>query len=618
MALKRLLKRAVTKAATKAAKNKAAKTAIQKAATAKKKQLLKKVAENNAKKSGLPKPSTRKPPTQSAAAKERQRVSAGQRKPTSKAKSSIKVAPTKRTSTVKSKVKLSETLRRRQARRSSSGKSPATGDKTKIAKIREAQKDNVGTSKRQAAIKANKSTSNKSYTPTTTKVSAKTKRADSRKTLKTTRTSSLPKSEKIKRAKSALRDRGAQHVVNNTPKSSTATAKAAGKPRQSQKNYSAGSRGPIYGPKTPAPKATNSSQVRSGTADLNARQDGRKALAKFNVEERLTKMKAATSNARMPNLTAAERQKLRRQKTKEINAKAQRVRELSERKSSRQQAARKNNVSPSAAKQNQVQLGNRDWRNRLSDSKAKGLSENATRNQTPGGTPKKAPYRRKDDPKPSSPRQSSTSVSRSGPGQKQATVVPKAKGGSTTTRITRDQNGQTTVSRPTAKQRRTGVEFTPQRSDVRGSNPKRGMQELPVGKKALPVNSRSVTTGPASTKQAPGLKKQAAKDTKSTEALKIRNQTKPKQTAAEKAHNAKRDKERPRLSARENSKRIRKSLQETRGMSHDSRTAAQRSHNQSVPREPVNRSKAQRESAQGLAPVTTQINQEQFGRFNGR
>jgi len=625
MALKKLLKRAVTKAAGKvAAKKAAAKTT----AAAKKAALVaksKKVAA--AKKAGtLQKPSTRKRPQLSEAAKERQRISAGQRKPATKAKSKIKVAPTKRTSTVKSKVSLSKTAERRQNRRSSSGKSPATGDKTKIAKLREAQKDSVGTSKRQAAIKANKSTSKKSYTSTETKVSAKTKDADARKSKVVEKTSSLPKSEKVRLAKSALRDRGAKHVVSKTPKSSTATAKAAGKPRQSQKDYSAGSRGPIYGPKTPKPKATNASQVDKGRVERNAQAEGRKAVAKFNVEARLTKMKAATSNARMPNLTAAERQKLRRQKTKEINAKAQRVRELSERKSARQQAARKNNVSPSAAMQRQKDLGNRDWRNRLTDSKAKGLSENMTQRtsgkkvrtqgelvQTPKGrgvarqTPK-SPVTAADKArrKANVAGRDARSFNPRGRGARQETGKLKAAGGSKKTTIKRD-NGpfrETVVSRPTATKSAVGMEYKPQRADVRGSNTKRGMDELPIGKKSLPVKSSSKTSASPSTKQSAGYKAREARETKATESLRIRNQTKPKQTAAQKAHNAKRDKERPRLTTRENSARIRKSLRETRNVSAESRTKAQRAQNQSVPKELDNRSKAQRDAARKLAPKT--------------
>ncbi|MDA7436676.1 hypothetical protein N8654_03210 [Synechococcus sp. AH-601-B19] len=472
------------------------------------------------------------------------------------------------------------------------------------------------------------------------------KKSDSRVKSKVTtkyKTAAQKRREKIVK----LQDRGAKYVDKRTPRDgtglpynsterrrlSTAAANEARKPLKSQKNYSSGSRKAIYGPKTPKPKATNASQVDKGRVERNARADGRKAVAKYNIDARIKKMREQTSPRNTPGMTGEERKALRNKKTKEINTKAQRVRELSERKSTRKQSANKNNVSPSAAKQNQLDLSNRDWRNRMTDSKTRKLSESATRASSPG-TPKKASFRRKDDAKPKAPKQSSTLVSTHGPGPKHATKTPTASRGSTKTTMSKDKKGQTTVSRPTAARSNPEDGFgrrVPARRDYAPTKhtntaarvPAR--RDIPLGaktnvtkpgggvggggkhKQGAKVFTSSKTSTTPSTKQSAGYKAQTDREAKANKALRERNRVGPLATPEEiKAIK----KMKPPVSPRKDSTRIKKSLRDTRSMTYDQRVKAQRAQNQSVPKQPDNRSKAQRDAARSLAPKTY----EDYGR----
>ena len=187
------------------------------------------------------------------------------------------------------------------------------------------------------------------------------------------------------------RDIGAKAAARKTPKSTADTVKQASGPAQkgqdiplkgewslnsdpsrSQRN------GVVSGRKNPQPKGTNPRQAPSGRGTTSAEEKARTALKNYDVEGRVVKSNERFSARNTPNMTKPERDKARRAAEKEIRAKAKGLRAQVKDKVGRQREAARNNQAPGKSDRSDQSLG-RDWRNRLSNDRARQHSEHMTR-----------------------------------------------------------------------------------------------------------------------------------------------------------------------------------------------------------------------------------------------
>ena len=187
------------------------------------------------------------------------------------------------------------------------------------------------------------------------------------------------------------RDIGAKAAAAKTPKSTTDTVRQAGGPiRKGDDNLRTGRgdgghdpfksqrEGVVSGRKNPQPKGTNPRQTPKGETHLRGREKGNTAVKNFNVEQRIIDMKEKLSAKNTPSLTGAQRQKRIRAETAKIRAQGKSIRAQAEDKVRRRTEAQRNNQSPGKADKSDQHLG-KDWRNRLSDDRARQHSEHMTR-----------------------------------------------------------------------------------------------------------------------------------------------------------------------------------------------------------------------------------------------
>ena len=207
------------------------------------------------------------------------------------------------------------------------------------------------------------------------------KTASTVKKRKTTRT--LTKAQKERLALTKKRDIGAKAAAAKTPKSTRETVEQAGGPvrkgnapkersydlTKSQRDGKA-----VLG--KPQPKGTNPRQVPTGRKRSNSRDVAGEALKRFNKEKRILDMKERLKKDK--SLSGTERQAKIRAETKKINAQAKGLRAQVEDKMRRRQEAQRNNVMPGKSDVSDQHLG-KDWRNRLSNSRSRQMSEHMTR-----------------------------------------------------------------------------------------------------------------------------------------------------------------------------------------------------------------------------------------------
>ena len=134
-------------------------------------------------------------------------------------------------------------------------------------------------------------------------------------------------------------------------------------------------KGKRLGPTSKTAKATNPSSTPRGVVQENSRKFGRRLNKKYLNKER-ARIKNDTAKA-TEGMNAAQRQKWKEQQTAAMNKKGRRVRELAERKATRSQLRDRFNASPSNSSQDPYATSG-VWRNRITDAKAKAMSEDMT------------------------------------------------------------------------------------------------------------------------------------------------------------------------------------------------------------------------------------------------
>ena len=374
MALKRFLKRAVKKAAVKAVKKQTAKSVIQKAATAKKKKILSNAAKVK----------------EANAAKKVAKVKAGSTSLTANNAKKKKSTVTNRSGSGKNLASSGKSTKAKLQGgklKTTKVKSPSTLKSSKL-RTSTANKRAVAAAqrrKRAAALRESKGSS-KTVKSGGVSTTTGTKLPKARKP-KSTKTTSLTTKQKQRALLTRDRDIGAKAAAAKTPKSTAKTVRQASGPARiapDLKNSTDPSKsqraGRVSGKKGPTPKSTNAPQQRSGRVVRNARADARQAVDNFEVKARKTisdRVKKAAANG----ATGTEQRNLKRKLERQMNAGKRRVKSAAEYKSNSSQTGNKNNTNPSVS--NQSGVAGRDWRNRMTDSKVRKMSENMTK-QTSG------------------------------------------------------------------------------------------------------------------------------------------------------------------------------------------------------------------------------------------
>ena len=160
----------------------------------------------------------------------------------------------------------------------------------------------------------------------------------------------LTKAQRDRRSLTNRRDIGPNSARDKLPRSTSKTATQAERPLPGQPGYSSGSRGPIYGPKTPKPKATNPSQKNVGTARTTAESAKSSARQSFDrksasiIADRKAKLNKTPMSGR-------ERQKAMRALDKQRNQASKRVGDAAYDSSLRTSRLNDTNRSPSVSRQ---------------------------------------------------------------------------------------------------------------------------------------------------------------------------------------------------------------------------------------------------------------------------
>lgn len=262
---------------------------------------------------------------------------------------------------------------------------PSRSVQKKVAIKRADRRSTEASKRRKAAEKARTQGADAKTKTTSTKISPRLKRLESRKRLKTSRTSSLTKAQKERAALTKQRDIGAKAAAAKTPKSTRKTVSQAGGPvrkgADTPNSYDLTARqrdgkDPNYG-KRSQPKSTNAPQTRSGRVERNARTDARQAADNFEVKARKTISDRVKRETEQKGLTGTQQRDLKRKLTRQMNAGKRRIKAAAEGRSTSSQTSAKTNTNPSVARQEGV--SGRDWRNRMSDSKVQKLSKDLTK-----------------------------------------------------------------------------------------------------------------------------------------------------------------------------------------------------------------------------------------------
>ena len=318
--------------------------------------------------------------SQSDAAKAREKASTGVGKK-SKAPAKLKTTSKTKSSSVKSPLTKSETLRRREARRS-----------TKVSDVGKSKAKALTNKSTAKAIKGTaKSSSKKGVTDQRdkrgrlTKEALAARRSEARKRLRTTESKgkTLTRAQRDRAYKTAVRDIGAKAAAAKTPKSVRKTVEQAGgparkgsTPKDGQYDLSASQRDGKATLGKPQPKSTNAPQTRKGRVERNARTDARRAVEDFEVKARKTISDRVKREAAKKGLSGTEQSRLRQRLTRQMNAGKRRIKAAAEGRSTSSQKGAKTNTNPSVAYQEGV--SGRDWRNRMSDTKVQNLSKDFT------------------------------------------------------------------------------------------------------------------------------------------------------------------------------------------------------------------------------------------------
>ena len=262
---------------------------------------------------------------------------------------------------------------------------PSRSVQKKVAIKRADRRSTEASKRRKAAEKARTQGADAKTKTTSTKISPRLKRLESRKRLKTSRTSSLTKAQKERAALTKQRDIGAKAAAAKTPKSTRKTVSQAGgavrKGADTPNSYDLTARqrdgkDPNYG-KRSQPKSTNAPQTRSGRVERNARTDARQAADNFEVKARKAISDRVKRETEKKGLTGTQQRDLKRKLTRQMNAGKRRIKAAAEGRSTSSQTSAKTNTNPSVARQEGV--SGRDWRNRMSDSKVQKLSKDMTK-----------------------------------------------------------------------------------------------------------------------------------------------------------------------------------------------------------------------------------------------
>ena len=362
--------KAASKAVKKAAKTKAAKSATQQAAQLKKAKLLEKarkareakaaklLAEQKARKAAI-----KKAKSESMASQNAKKKPTTTKKPTLKSTGKRTTTNTKKTGVI----------------------TPSRSVQRKVAKSRADRRSTLASKRRKAAERQRQLGGDGKTTTTSTKISQKTRRADSRKGLRTTESKgkSLTKAEKERLQKNKDRDIGAKAAAAKTPKSVKKTVSQAGGPAKGKgrdvpnsTDLTARQRDGKATLGKPQPKSTNAPQKRSGRVERNARTDARQAVDSFEAKARKTISDRVKRETEAKGLTGTQQRDLKRKLTRQMNAGSRRIKAAAEGRSSSAQRSAKTNTNPSVAYQEGV--SGRDWRNRMSDSKVEKLSKDMT------------------------------------------------------------------------------------------------------------------------------------------------------------------------------------------------------------------------------------------------
>ena len=192
-----------------------------------------------------------------------------------------------------------------------------------------------------------------------------------------TKTTQLTKAQRDRRTLTNKRDIGAKAAADKTPKSTSKTTSQAGGPVNKGRDVKNSTditakqrdgQSTKYGT-AKKPKATNAPQIREGKVRDNSRVDAREAVDSF-------KSKASkVIKERVDKKEGREASRLRQTLTRKAKQSEKKIKSAAEAASKNSQVGSKNNVSSSASNPT---INNRDWRNRMTDSKVKTMSEQMT------------------------------------------------------------------------------------------------------------------------------------------------------------------------------------------------------------------------------------------------